>query len=181
MCTRERSLRKHAVHGVLDYALGVLAEHVFEAGEALMTHVARVSEIALLLRLATSDLDLRGIDHNDVVAPIHMGGKSRLVLTTDDSCHFCGESSKHHAFRIHDVPVVVDISRCGGESLHWGDNRMRNATASEVMHPRRFSQSKAGIEIGAATVDRAVVRESCLLYTSPSPRDRQKARIPSSA
>ena len=27
----------------------------------------------------------------------------------------------------------------------------------------------------------AVVRNACLLYTSPSPRDRQKSRMPSSA
>ena len=26
-----------------------------------------------------------------------------------------------------------------------------------------------------------ILRESCLLYTSPSPRDRQKSRMPSSA
>ena len=29
--------------------------------------------------------------------------------------------------------------------------------------------------------DIAVVHETCLLYTSPSPRDRQKSRMPSSA
>ena len=31
------------------------------------------------------------------------------------------------------------------------------------------------------TLLRALVRETCLLYTSPSPRDRQKSRMPSSA
>ena len=30
-------------------------------------------------------------------------------------------------------------------------------------------------------VDTAVVATDCLLYTSPSPRDRQKSRMPSSA
>ena len=29
--------------------------------------------------------------------------------------------------------------------------------------------------------DRRLMRQSCLLYTSPSPRDRQKSRMPSSA
>ena len=33
----------------------------------------------------------------------------------------------------------------------------------------------------AAGVDSELVREACLLYTSPSPRDRQKSRMPSSA
>ena len=31
-----------------------------------------------------------------------------------------------------------------------------------------------------ATLD-AIVEHGCLLYTSPSPRDRQKSRMPSSA
>src|SRR5674476_1636976 len=30
-------------------------------------------------------------------------------------------------------------------------------------------------------VDRAIELKACLLYTSPSPRDRQKSRMPSSA
>ena len=32
-----------------------------------------------------------------------------------------------------------------------------------------------------ADVSLSVVKEFCLLYTSPSPRDRQKSRMPSSA
>ena len=50
---------------------------------------------------------------------------------------------------------------------------------------------KAKPELGTSTVvartkkgeapRRIVVRRSCLLYTSPSPRDRQKSRMPSSA
>ena len=44
----------------------------------------------------------------------------------------------------------------------------------------------ANLEIGDRTVYAAPRRlavkiESCLLYTSPSPRDRQKSRMPSSA
>ena len=42
---------------------------------------------------------------------------------------------------------------------------------------RKFSWSMAKMrdESGSAAV------EACLLYTSPSPRDRQKSRMPSSA
>ena len=39
-------------------------------------------------------------------------------------------------------------------------------------------QLKSGKTTLAAVLDRA---EGCLLYTSPSPRDRQKSRMPSSA
>ena len=36
------------------------------------------------------------------------------------------------------------------------------------------------IEVGDHRIEK-VIYESCLLYTSPSPRDRQKSRMPSSA
>ena len=34
---------------------------------------------------------------------------------------------------------------------------------------------------GSRTSEASAVNSSCLLYTSPSPRDRQKSRMPSSA
>ena len=37
------------------------------------------------------------------------------------------------------------------------------------------------IVIGRRGVDFVATAEACLLYTSPSPRDRQKSRMPSSA
>ena len=41
----------------------------------------------------------------------------------------------------------------------------------------------AGIGIGqiGGSAMEAMARQPCLLYTSPSPRDRQKSRMPSSA
>ena len=41
-----------------------------------------------------------------------------------------------------------------------------------------YAAAKAGV-IADATVD--ALMKFCLLYTSPSPRDRQKSRMPSSA
>ena len=44
--------------------------------------------------------------------------------------------------------------------------------AFEAMH----AWQAAAVETGASAI-----RDTCLLYTSPSPRDRQKSRMPSSA
>ena len=45
--------------------------------------------------------------------------------------------------------------------------------------------SAAAVQVGAADTDTVIgavaADSSCLLYTSPSPRDRQKSRMPSSA
>ena len=60
-------------------------------------------------------------------------------------------------------------------------------TAHEVPNGRTNAQRRALLELHATRVvkdsevgDR-VIHTSCLLYTSPSPRDRQKSRMPSSA
>ena len=37
------------------------------------------------------------------------------------------------------------------------------------------------VQVVAKPADAAVRQDTCLLYTSPSPRDRQKSRMPSSA
>ena len=46
---------------------------------------------------------------------------------------------------------------------------------AELVHPQRIVPTTVEI------VDIAGLVKGCLLYTSPSPRDRQKSRMPSSA
>ena len=52
------------------------------------------------------------------------------------------------------------------------------AQASEIARKEQEIEIR-GLELGAVAVGAKVVY--CLLYTSPSPRDRQKSRMPSSA
>ena len=44
-----------------------------------------------------------------------------------------------------------------------------------------LTRGGAQIELEGEGYERTVLIEFCLLYTSPSPRDRQKSRMPSSA
>ena len=41
--------------------------------------------------------------------------------------------------------------------------------------------SQLDVQVGEANIAEFANGEICLLYTSPSPRDRQKSRMPSSA
>ena len=75
-----------------------------------------------------------------------------------------------------------DIAEMGGSMGvtvgmldEFGPERVRNTPISEM--------ALAGAAIGAALQGMRPVAEImyCLLYTSPSPRDRQKSRMPSSA
>src|SRR5665213_4001062 len=58
----------------------------------------------------------------------------------------------------------------------------------EALHPPLREASFWAVQVAVVTLaglhfylDSAGILESCLLYTSPSPRDRQKSRMPSSA
>ena len=53
------------------------------------------------------------------------------------------------------------------------------ANQAEVLEKSRFLVKAAALP--ASTIASVDVPFSCLLYTSPSPRDRQKSRMPSSA
>ena len=68
--------------------------------------------------------------------------------------------------------------------------KLKNMTAGDddlvadlaIMFVRKLPELKAQMRIGIETGDAdAVESGACLLYTSPSPRDRQKSRMPSSA
>ena len=49
------------------------------------------------------------------------------------------------------------------------------------VHVKLELEKKETMMVGVFHVDGKVFTNCCLLYTSPSPRDRQKSRMPSSA
>ena len=72
----------------------------------------------------------------------------------------------------------------GGDCAHLdttrGGRKYRASTIDSVLLGRHFDAACAGQRAGAKLVNRNL-SDLCLLYTSPSPRDRQKSRMPSSA
>ena len=75
------------------------------------------------------------------------------------------------------VVAGVEARLVGGECPYWGciPSKMMIRAADLLMEGRRVNGMA-----GAARVDPDWA-PVCLLYTSPSPRDRQKSRMPSSA
>ena len=55
------------------------------------------------------------------------------------------------------------------------------ADASEAIAPAEFESLLVKSQINPAALDAPGARIPCLLYTSPSPRDRTRSRMPSSA
>ena len=68
---------------------------------------------------------------------------------------------------INDILFLLGVSNLG-YMIHIGDDTGKIGFNSLIMTPSPFSVVSSGVY-------------TCLLYTSPSPRDRQKSRMPSSA
>ena len=68
----------------------------------------------------------------------------------------------------------------GGAASYVG--AVASALASMVGNLTVGKKTYAAVEDDVrATLERLALLRNCLLYTSPSPRDRQKSRMPSSA
>src|SRR5437899_11118017 len=81
---RQRRLREHPPHRLLDHALGMLRQQGCERPEALVPHVARVPEVPLLLELAAGQLDLLGVHDHDEVTAVQVRRERGLVLAAQD-------------------------------------------------------------------------------------------------
>ena len=89
--------------------------------------------------------------------------KNEVHLTVDAEPHVQQELSDYFTF---DVPGAKFMPQY--RSRHW-DGKIR-----------LFSTATGEVYVGL--LDKIVSwAKNCLLYTSPSPRDRQKSRMPSSA
>ena len=73
----------------------------------------------------------------------------------------------------------------GGTCLNIGCIPSKNLLNLSEQFYKAKKFSKLGIDIGEVKLNLSTMMKNkdkaCLLYTSPSPRDRQKSRMPSSA
>ena len=72
----------------------------------------------------------------------------------------------------------VELKSC----LILGNNKSKPFNATDgVLRFDYFENIEAPTVFGSLQIGEESMNSICLLYTSPSPRDRQKSRMPSSA
>src|SRR2546426_215423 len=133
---RQRGLRQHPPHRLLDHALRMLGEQDLERREPLVPHVARVAEVALLLHLAPRELNLLGVDDDDAVTAIHVRRERGLVLAPQDLGHAAREPAERLPGRVDHVPVVCHVLFAQAECVHSRDSQMRPGCALAANNTR---------------------------------------------
>jgi hypothetical protein len=105
----EGALRQHAPYRPANglFRPGGQELGIGPAGQA--SRVPAVAVVELLVGLVGGHDDLGGIDHDDVIAHVEMGGENGLVLPPQDPCHRRAHTPEHQAVGIDDVPRAVDV------------------------------------------------------------------------
>src|SRR5438045_9700433 len=112
-------LGKHTLDGLLNDGFGATGEELNERLFAETAGEAGVAAIELLVRLEAGQHDLFGIDDDDVIAHIDVGGVENVELAGEDGCGLSGESAQRLAAGVEDEPLALDIfaARNGGGHL----------------------------------------------------------------
>src|SRR3546814_8399969 len=80
-----------------------------------MSDVPGEAVVRFVVQLVAGDVDLLGVDHDDVVAGVDVRGVDRLVLAAQAMREFGAEAAEGLAGGVDDVPVALDGLVLGGE------------------------------------------------------------------
>ena len=77
--------------------------------------------------------------------------------------------------------IQIELCRAGGDKLTYMTYKLTNSIISSVHSGGSKQGETLPTEEVTINFGKIEITYTCLLYTSPSPRDRQKSRMPSSA
>ena len=109
------------------------------------------------------------------------GIRNRPIKDSDKLALRCTQCESESAFE--HISRVVFKTGCASQSCHTGQNAAAGLNLDvddiglDALHDELFVE--AATTPGAAAL--GMMRITCLLYTSPSPRDKRQSRMPSSA
>src|ERR1700738_1408984 len=115
----EPGLGEHPLDGLLYDGLGTAGEQLEEGFFAETTGEAGVAAIELAVCLESGEDDFLGIDDDDVVAHINVGGVERVGLAGEDGGGGGGEAAEGLAGGVDDKPLALDVFAARNRSRHF--------------------------------------------------------------
>lgn len=123
----ELVLREHALDSLLYESVRLSVVELLSCQCALTPRKTCVARVDFVCPLLACEVDLLGIDHDDVVTTIGMRGEVGLVLSSDEACHFTGHATECLSFCIDEQPLLVCSLFGAGDGLVTQCIHYRNA------------------------------------------------------
>src|SRR3546814_1689512 len=108
LCVDQRARRQNALDGLLEHAIGMGLQNLFERGRTDAARILGMPVVNLVLELVAGRLHLLGIDDDDVIARVDVRGVFRLVLAAQAVGNFSGQTAERFVRRVNHVPVALD-------------------------------------------------------------------------
>jgi hypothetical protein len=101
--------RHHAFHGVFDEPGRLLFADISCGLDCAPAHVPRIKVIRFPAVFTAGHPHFVGIDNDDEITSIDVGGVHRLAAATQYIGDLDSEASENFVFGVDDVPLLVDI------------------------------------------------------------------------
>ena len=109
----EFGVGQHALHRFADYTIGMPFVHAAVRRSSQTAGITGMAVIDLLLSLVAGDLDLFGIDHDDVIADIGMRGELGLALAAQNLGNFRGQTPEDFVRSVDHEPLPLNVAGLG--------------------------------------------------------------------
>ncbi len=107
-------LGQHAFHPALDDADVVLFQHFHGQGNLQAARVVRKVFVFFLVPLVAGETDFFGVENDDVIARVGVGGVGGLILAAQNGGQLGAQAASHLIFGIHHVPLALGFLRTDG-------------------------------------------------------------------
>src|SRR6186713_2624475 len=101
---------EHALDRAADDLLGPPGEQIADSFRAEPAGIAAVAVVAARVGLVARQVDLGGVEHDDVVAAVDVRGEGGFVLAFEHDGDARGEQAEALAGGIHHVPAALDLA-----------------------------------------------------------------------
>jgi len=111
-------LREHTFYGALDNGVGTALEKILGDLLLLAAGVAAEVHVDLVFQLVTGENDLVGIDDDDEIAAVDVGGVVGFVLAAQDGSDLGTHAANGLISTVHNIPVAFNgslVRMLGGE------------------------------------------------------------------
>ena len=104
----ERTLGKHPFNGPFDHPFGAFFDEIREGDRFDPPRIAGVGIVNLIGWLVPCDPHLAGVDNDDIVARVHVGGVVGLVFSAKTGGDLAGQAAKDPILGVDEVPSPFD-------------------------------------------------------------------------